>query len=212
MNSEQYCFCDLAPLYVLDLLSQPERDWVEQQIIEDPALAEELSQYEVAATALPYSISPMAIADNLKERLFDQLELPPPETRTEESVRASVPQNSELFWTVRAQEIEWQSHPVPGVETSIFYTDQVTRRISGLFKAEPGMQYPLHRHAEVEEIYMLSGDLIIGEQVYGAGDYIRSHPGSIHNPYTRTGCMFFFHTSMDDDYFETDSERFSTSQ
>ncbi len=212
MNSEQYCFCDLAPLYVLDLLSQPERDWVAQQIIEDPALAEELAQYEMAATALPYSLPPLAIADNLKERLFTQLELPPPETQTEVSVRASVPQNSEAFWTVRAQEVEWQSHPVPGVEISIFYTDQVARRISGLFRAEPGMQYPPHRHAEVEEIYMLSGDLIIGEQVYGAGDYIRSHPGSIHSPYTKTGCMFFFHTSMDDDYFETDAELFSTSQ
>jgi quercetin dioxygenase-like cupin family protein len=212
MNSEQYCFCNLAPLYVLDLLSKPERDWVEQQIIEDPALAEELSQYEMAATALPYSISPMAIADNLKERLFEQLELPPLDTRTEASKKTSVPQNPGSFWTVRAQEIEWQPHTVPGVKISILYTDQVARRISGLFKAEPGMQYPPHRHADVEEIYMLSGDLIIGEQVYGAGDYIRSHPGSIHNPHTQTGCMFFFHTSIDDDYFETDSELFSTSQ
>jgi quercetin dioxygenase-like cupin family protein len=207
MNSEQYCFCDLAPLYALDLLNGPERDWVEQQIMADPALAEELAEYEVAVTALPYGVPTVAIADDLKQRLFENLELAPPEAIAE----VSVPQSPELFWTVRAREIVWQPHPVPGVEVSIFYTDPVKRKLSGLFKAEPGMQYPWHRHAEVEEIYMLSGDLIIGEQVYGAGDYIRSHPGSIHNPRTSTGCMFFFHTSMDDEYFETNSELCSTS-
>ncbi|NJM75431.1 MAG: anti-sigma factor [Acaryochloridaceae cyanobacterium RU_4_10] len=208
MNSEQYCFCDLAPLYALDLLNGPERNWVEQQIMEDPALAEELAEYERAVTALPYGAPTVEIADNLKQRLFENLELDPPETIAE----VSVPQGPELFWTVRAQEIVWQPHPVPGVEVSIFYTDPVRRRLSGLFKAEPGMQYPLHRHAEVEEIYMLSGDLIIGEQVYGAGDYIRSHPGSMHNPHTSTGCMFFFQTSMDDEYFKTNSELRSTVQ
>jgi quercetin dioxygenase-like cupin family protein len=202
MNSEQYCFCDLAPLYALDLLNGPERDWVEQQIIADPALAEELAEYEVAVTALPYGAPTVAIADDLKGRLFEKLELGSPERVAE----ASAPQRPRPFWTIRAQDIAWQPHTVPGVEVSIFHTDPVARIVSGLLKAEPGVQYPLHRHAAVEEIYMLSGDLVVGEQVYGAGDYLRSHPGSVHNPYSTTGCMFFFHTSMDDEFLEPTPE------
>jgi ChrR Cupin-like domain len=48
----------------------------------------------------------------------------------------------------------------------------------------------------------LEGDLVIGNEVYGAGDYIRSSPGSSHAPYTNGGCRFFFHASMDDEYPE----------
>lgn len=202
MTSAHPCFCELAPLYVLNLLDEAERTWVEQQILDTPELAEELAQYREAATALPYSAAPVAIADDLKGRLFDALELPPPE---------AVPPSSEAptnnpFLTVRFQDIEWKPHPVPGVEVSVFYTDVVARRISGILKAAPGMQYPLHRHAGVEEIYMISGDLRIGTEVYGAGDYIRSQPGSAHAPHSREGCVFFFNTSMDDEYFEAASE------
>jgi hypothetical protein len=199
MNSARQCFCDLAPLYVLDLLDEAERDWVEGQILENPELAEELLQYEVAATALPYGVQLAEVADDLEGRLFDALNLAPPE----DTPVAEASNHNQLF-TVRFQDIKWKAHPVPGVEVSIFYTDRMARRISGVLKASPGMQYPLHRHRGTEEIYMMSGDLRIGTQMYGAGDYIRSHPGSVHAPYSRDGCMFFFNTSMDDEYFETE--------
>jgi hypothetical protein len=202
MNPEQFCFCDLAPLYVLDQLSDPERLWVEQQIVEYPELGEELAEYERAVSTLPYTLPSVVIADNLKGRLFEKLELNLPE----KSPERAVPQSPESFLTIRAQDIKWQPHPVPGVEVSIFYTDPVSHRVSGLLKAEPGMQYPLHRHAAVEEIYMISGDLVVGEQVYGAGDYIRSHPSSVHNPHSVTGCVFFFHSSMDDEFLEPVAE------
>ncbi|WP_404789065.1 cupin domain-containing protein [Altericista sp. CCNU0014] len=200
MNSAHQCFCDLAPFYVLDLLDEAERDWVERQILEIPELAEEFHQYEVAATALPYGADLKEVAGDLKGRLFDALNLAPPE---DISPVAEAPEDSHLF-TVRFRDIQWKAHPVPGVEVSIFYTDRIARRISGVLKASPGMQYPPHRHRETEEIYMISGDLRIGTEVYGAGDYIRSHPGSVHAPYSHDGCMFFFNTSMDDEYFETE--------
>jgi ChrR Cupin-like domain len=204
MDSTHYCFCELAPLYALDLLNKAERDWVEAQLLEIPELAEELVQYQVAATALPYGIEPMEVDPGLKGRLFDRLELDPLENCA--SVTEPASPNDDQFSSVRFQDIAWQSHPVPGVEISIFYTDPISRRTSGILKASPGMKYPLHRHGGVEEIYMISGDLIIGNENYGAGDYIRSHPGSAHYPQSRNGCLFFFNTSMDDEYFETADE------
>lgn len=204
MNSTHYCFCELAPLYALDLLNKDERDWVEAQLIETPELAEELIEYQVAANALPYAIESMELDSGLKGRLFDRLELDPPEDCA--LVNEPVSPNNNPFSSIRFQDIAWQSHPVPGVEISIFYTDLVSRRTSGILKASPGMKYPLHRHGGVEEIYMISGDLTIGNEKYGAGDYIRSHPGSVHNPHSRDGCLFFFNTSMDDKYFETVNE------
>jgi anti-sigma factor ChrR (cupin superfamily) len=85
---------------------------------------------------------------------------------------------------------------------AIVHRDEIKRELVGFLQAEAGVRYPCHRHAAMEEIFMLEGDLVIGDEVYGAGDYILSHPGSSHTPYTQGGCRFFFHTSMDDEYPE----------
>jgi anti-sigma factor ChrR (cupin superfamily) len=196
-NHENHCFCELAPLYVLGSLSEAERFWVEEQLAESPELAEELAQYETALTAIPYSLQVLPMADNLKDRLFANLNLEPqtpPEAATSDSIPLSA------MTAVRIQDVQWQRHFVPGSEVAILHRDLVKREVVGLFRAVPGMQYSLHRHAATEEIYMLQGDLVIGDQVYGAFDYIRSEPGSIHAPYSTGGCMFFFRSSMDDDY------------
>ncbi|NER85438.1 MAG: anti-sigma factor, partial [Leptolyngbya sp. SIO1D8] len=80
-STEHYCFCELAPLYALDMLSAPERVWVEQQVAECPELSEELASYESTATAIPYSAPAMPMATDLKHRLFDQLGLETPSVK-----------------------------------------------------------------------------------------------------------------------------------
>ncbi|AFY36255.1 cupin domain-containing protein [Calothrix sp. PCC 7507] len=192
MNFENNCFSELAPLYALDLLDEPEQYWVEQQLAEFPELTEELAEYETAVTAIPYSTPVTPMAGDLKARLFNRLELDLPEPQPTPHLIS--------YQAVRSQELKWQPHTVPGVEIAMLHTDLVKREIVGVFRAEPGMQYPMHRHAAFEEIYMLQGDLVVDDAVYHAGDYIRSQPGSVHGPHTVGGCMFFFRTSMDDEY------------
>lgn len=193
-NTKEYCFCELAPLYALDLLSEEERVWVQQQVSDCPDLAVELANYQSAVTAIPYSVPSLPIAENLKERLFERLELESPS----EFFQPEIPPKSPL--AVRSLDLNWQPHTVPGVVIAIVHTDEVKREIVGFLRAEPGVHYPFHRHAAREEIMMLEGDLVVGDEVYGAGDYLRSHPGSSHAPHTNNGCKFFFHTSMDDEY------------
>ncbi|NJL60958.1 MAG: anti-sigma factor [Methylacidiphilales bacterium] len=199
MNTENHCFCELAPLYVLDLLSEAERLWVEKKLAESPELRQELAQYETVITEIPYSLPILPMATNLKNKLFARLELEPvtPQANINTSVNSNL---ASSMTSVRMRDVQWQTHFVPGSEIAILYTDLIKREIVGLFRAIPGMNYAPHRHAATEEIYMLQGDLVIGDEVYGAYDYIRSEPGSTHTPYTNGGCMFFFRTSMDDEY------------
>jgi ChrR Cupin-like domain len=197
MTAEQYCFCDLAPLYVLDLLSDSERQWVEQQLEECPDLIEELASYQEAIDVLPYAAPPVPMADDLKGRLFDRLGLDlPVQAPPHPSGQVDAPD----ILSVRSRDVQWQPHPVPGVRMAIFHRDPDKREITGVLRAEPGVHYLNHQHADIEEIYMLEGDLVMGETTYHAGDYLRSYPGSMHEPYTTEGCMFFFRTSMDDQY------------
>jgi anti-sigma factor ChrR (cupin superfamily) len=143
-------------------------------------------------------------ASNLKDRLFARLELAPQNPPAME-IPSKIPEGFDglvPFFAVKSQDMQWSAHPIPGVSISVFYRDEVRREVVGVLKADAGVDYPWHRHAAVEELYMLSGDLSIGDERYGAGDYIRSCPGSAHAPYTLGGCMFFFRTSIDDEYPE----------
>lgn len=195
------CFCDLAPLYALDLLAESEKATVEQAIDQCPELAEELASYESAATAMAYDVPVLPMATSLKNQLFDRLGLDAPAASIRPEPVSPV-QRPPSYSAVRSQDLNWQPYSTPGVLIAIVHRNKVTRELIGFLKAEPGVCYPLHRHAAIEEIFMMEGDLVIEDQVYGAGDYIRSLPGSSHAPHTNGGCRFFFHTSIDDEYPE----------
>ena len=196
MNPED-CFCDLAPLYALEVLGEADRRWVEQQIA-DLELAAELADLQAAVGSIAYSAPATPIASNLKQRLFQRLELDRAEP-VAESIASPLPNPSRA---VRSQDLKWRPYRIPGVQVARLHADPKTREVAAVLRAEAGVCYPTHRHATFEEIYMLSGDLTIGDQVYGPGDYIRSESGSLHAPSTRDGCMFFIRTSLDDEYPE----------
>jgi quercetin dioxygenase-like cupin family protein len=200
MTNNNYCFCELAPLYGLGLLSESECSWVEQQILECPDLAAELAIYQDAAAAVAYCTSPKLPSPTLKDRLFERLELPV--SQAESPLQPIREQASPPLVTVRSQQLHWRRHPVPGVEIAILHRDRTRRKQTAILRAAPGVRYPLHRHTATEEIYMLSGDLVVEDEVYNAGDYIRSEANSAHAPYTVGGCMFFVRSSIDDEYPE----------
>jgi anti-sigma factor ChrR (cupin superfamily) len=213
MNSDSRCFCELAPLYALDLLDLEERLWVEAQVLECPDLAEELASYQTAVGLLPYSAEPVTMAVDLQDRLFDRIDRldldpivpvadPHPEIFPEGTLAP------EMF-ALRSGDLEWKPHRTEGVEVATLFLDRVHRMKSLVVKAAAGVVYPLHRHQGIEEIYMLEGELVIDGQVYLAGDYIRSYPNSIHAPSTSTGCMFLIRACIDDEYFESTTDRSS---
>ncbi|XHX80496.1 MAG: anti-sigma factor domain-containing protein [Stenomitos frigidus ULC029] len=77
MNAEDRCFCELAPLYALNLLDDDERRWVETQAREYPEPAAELAEHQLTVNALPYALPTAPMAGDLKERLFQRLALEP---------------------------------------------------------------------------------------------------------------------------------------
>jgi anti-sigma factor ChrR (cupin superfamily) len=192
------CFCELTPLYVLDLLTPEDREWVESQIAESPELASELAELKEVVGLLPLAAPIVPPAEDLKARLFDRLDLELPEPPLPKTFSRPSPNLPEL---VKSGKLDWQPYRVPGVKIAVLYRDLATRRASSLVQAAVGIVYPAHRHAGTEEIYMLEGELTFGDRVYRAGDRIVSAARSRHPvATTATGCMFFVNTSIDDEY------------
>jgi hypothetical protein len=196
------CFPDLAPMYALDCLSPKERAWVEQQMLDCPDLANDMAEQQIAVAALSYGTKlPTQIEARLpalKNQLFDrlQLDLQGEDRPTETPMSGFVP-----FFSVRSNQLNWVNTPIPKVKIALLHCDEARREKVGLLQAEANMIYPRHHHGGTEEIYMLSGDLKLEGITYHSGDYIRSAPGSTHGEaYSKDGCMFFFRSSLDDEY------------
>ncbi len=206
--NEHRCFCELAPLYALDLLDLEERLWVEAQVLDCPDLAAELASYQATVGAIPYGATAVPIAVDLKERLFERITAPEAhrldfdvETNTPARLENQSAERSEpKMVTIRSAQLEWQPYQTEGVEVAILFLDPLNRMCSAIVKAADGVVYPLHQHQGIEEIYMLEGELEIDGQVYLAGDYIRSYPDSIHPPAKTKGCKFLVRACIDDNY------------
>ena len=95
-------------------------------------------------------------------------------------------------------EPEWKD-VAPGISCKLLATDTVKNRVSMLVRLKPGTDYPPHRHAGVEELYMLEGELIVGDERFYPGDYRRGEAGGIdHRVWSETGCTCVLITSYHD--------------
>lgn len=197
----QYCFCELAPLYALGSLDETEKQWVENRIQECPELAEEIADYQAAVAVIPYGVTLQPLSADLKERVFLHAigKDYPEEDYPESASRVSTP-FPEVGNSIKASELKWRPFNAPGFQMARLHLDREKRELSCLVRAEAGLPYPAHRHAGPEEILMLEGELRIGNKIYGPGDYIHTEANSIHpNAESATACMFFLKTSIDNE-------------
>ena len=85
-------------------------------------------------------------------------------------------------------ESEWEE-VAPGISCKLLATDTEKDRVSMLVRLAPGAAYPPHRHAGVEELYLLHGELMIDDKKLYPGDYNRGEPGTAdQRVWSETGC------------------------
>ncbi len=152
-----------------------------------PARAELLSLQDVTVGIASSVVAdpPAQLRDRLMERVGRTPRMP------------GIAYNESGVLIARSQEINWRIL-APGITYKPLYRDQVRNSDTLLIRMEPGCRYPSHRHAQVEELFLLSGDLHVEDQVMYAGDYCRADLGSVHDQsFTEGGCVFLLMASPD---------------
>lgn len=87
----------------------------------------------------------------------------------------------------------------PGITCKLLATDEARRRVSMLVRLAPGVSYPPHTHAGVEELHLLQGELWIDDRKLYPGDYNLGPPGTgDQRVFSEAGCMCVLVTSPDD--------------
>ena len=95
-------------------------------------------------------------------------------------------------------EPEWEE-VAPGISSKLLATDTERHRVSMLVRLAPGVDYPPHTHAGVEELHLLDGELWIDDRKLYPGDYNRAEPGSgDKRVWSETGCTCVLITSTRD--------------
>lgn len=102
---------------------------------------------------------------------------------------ADLPPVDAGFVLLRAKNHRWKPMGVRGVRYRTLVADRKHNRRTILLQMDPGTSLPDHGHAGLEEVYVLTGDLWLGKDELGPGDYFRVPPGVEHaTPRSRGGC------------------------
>src|SRR6266404_5843434 len=93
---------------------------------------------------------------------------------------------------------EWEE-VAPGISCKLLATDTEKNCVSMLVRLAPGADYPRHRHAGVEELHLLHGELMIDDKKLYPGDYNRAEADTVdHRVWSETGCTCVLLTSTKD--------------
>jgi anti-sigma factor ChrR (cupin superfamily) len=93
---------------------------------------------------------------------------------------------------------QWEE-VAPGISCKLLATDTERNCVSMLVRLAQRTDYPPHRHAGVEELHLLHGELMVDDKKLYPGDYIRSEADSVdHRVWSETGCTCVLITSTKD--------------
>lgn len=93
---------------------------------------------------------------------------------------------------VRSGRLDWR-HPAAGSAMSVKLLSRDAQRgyRTQVIRMEPNSGFEPHRHVEVEELFLLEGEVTISGVLMRPGDYCRAEAGTVHDGiFTKTGCVF----------------------
>lgn len=134
--------------------------------------------------ALAEAVAPIELSaeqrESMRERILRRIKAAPPSGTV----------------TLRAREGDWVTI-APGVTRKVLREDPGAGRMSCLIRMLPGTVIPNHGHSQVEECLVLEGDVLVGEQHMGVGDWHIALPGSTHRDFrTISGCLLFIQSEI----------------
>ncbi|MGH7393848.1 MAG: cupin domain-containing protein [Candidatus Rokuibacteriota bacterium] len=83
---------------------------------------------------------------------------------------------------------DWQpSRLGTGISVKILRRDEQTGGLTVLLRIDPGGSFPAHRHPAGEEVFVVEGQVRIGTDRLGQGDYLYTEPQGVHAVWSESG-------------------------
>ena len=201
MNIDNDQVKELAALHAAGALEGEEAQRFARLLVESEDARRELASYggviERLADSLPTGSQ---LSPGLKKRILRAAELAKGRRDLEARLEQITPPAAGGFGYARqAAASGWLPLPVPGAFVKVLSFDPANGYATVLGKLEPGARYPAHRHKCPEDIYMLEGDLHIGDEVIRAGDFHHAGAATRHGVnWSENGCVLLAVLSKED--------------
>ncbi len=170
---------------------------VEQWLIElsnwDEAQQTEARAFMETSTLALSALAPlMHPAPRLKARILERIKTVP-------QVSPKTPVHSP-FAMIRGENTDgWINLAVPGASVKLLSLNMSEGYAVVMGKLAAGAHYPAHWHIGPEQVYVVSGDLKIGGDYLGAGDFHHAAAGSFHDVnHSENGCVIIAVLSVAD--------------
>jgi len=180
-----------ASLYVLGALLADERQIFEAELRSNDELRELTHSLQRTTGFLALTSPPVAPSAGLRDKVLKNIESRKghqPQTQTISKTRTPRALPGFLFHGANDPK-GWKQLPVPGAWIKLLSLERERGYAVLLGRLEPGVRYPAHQHEGGEELYILTGDLHIGDRALVAGDFHHADAGTAHGVnYSVEGC------------------------
>jgi anti-sigma factor ChrR (cupin superfamily) len=192
-----------AALYAAGALPADEEARYEAHVAAGCARCQaELRDLDAVIRALAEGIAPAVPQPATRQAVLQRLASPAAPSPLREHLQpAPAPVSPDVLTIQRAASAEWQPSAVAGVSIRVLHVDADNNQFTALVRMAPGASYPAHVHRGPEQCLVLEGDLHVGEEIMGPGDYQLASSGSRHGvQHTRDGCLLFIVSSLTDEF------------
>ena len=180
-----------ASLYVLGTLTGDEQEAFGAELRASAELREFVFTLQQTTGLLAISTLSVRPPLQLKEKVLRRIETaasqmnPPP---SQQPV-AAVAGLAGLRFLNADDTVGWKQLPVPGAWIKLLSIERERGYAVLLGKLDPGVRYPAHMNVGPEDLYVLTGDLHVGDRALRAGDFHHADAGSLHGEnYSVEGC------------------------
>jgi len=180
-----------ACLYAAGALPVAEQEALEAELAQNTELREFVSTLRATMTSAALSVPQVSPPAELKQKILDRIEAGT--KSTSDGAQAPAPAGRRVVpgsKFVEAHESKgWKQLPIPGAWIKFLSIEPAKGYAVLLGRLEAGVRYPAHIHQGAEEIYMITGDLHIGDRKLGPGDFHHADAGTSHPVnYSEDGC------------------------
>src|SRR6185295_14651347 len=147
-----------ASLYALGALGEAEARAFEIELRGNAELAELVRGLQRAADLLAAS-RPVTPPAALKQKVLGRID-----ALGNVPAKPSLAGLAGLSFVEGAEKKDWKALPIPGAFIKLLSLEKERGYAVLLGKLEPGVRYPAHVNAGPEDIFILTGDLVVGDR------------------------------------------------
>ncbi len=92
---------------------------------------------------------------------------------------------------LNAEDMAWTCAYTKGVSFKSLRYDPLTKSGAAMIHMCPGSSYPRFRATKGQDIYVIDGEVTVGERHVERGSFAWVPPGAVHEPTTEKGCVLF---------------------